>query len=284
MKAAAEKAAAEKAAAMKAAAEKAAAEKAAAEKAAAMKAAAEKAAAEKAAAMKAAAEKAAAEKAVAEKAAAMKAAAEKAAAEKAAAEKAAAEKAAVEKAAAEKAAAEKAAAEKVAAEKAAAEKAAAELAAAEQAKADMAKESLELDKRLKELIVEGNAKLNAGDIQGARAIKKEIGKVREDIARLSAAGVTLKNDQPAPKADNSNTANGFSSAELQNYRHTLDSWEQERNEALAQDGVDRKKVLEDYRQRLVAYGDALLVTNNIEGASAAKDAITTITLDLDELK
>lgn len=297
-KAAAQKAAAERAAAQKAAAEKAAAENAAAAKAtalkaamlkaAAVKAAQAKAAAEKIAADKLAAERAAAEKAAAEKAAAVRAAAEKLAAERAAAAKAAAEKIAAEKAAAEKLAAEKAAAEKAAAEnaaeKAAAEKAAAENAAAEEAKAEQARQAAELDKKLKELIAEGNARLSAGDIQKAREIKKEIGKVRVAMEQLSAAGVTIKTAQPAPKADNSDTGTGFSSAELQNYKNILKSWKQERNEALAQDGANRKKVLEDYRQKLVAYGDALLVTNNIPGASAVKDEITTLTLDMDELK
>lgn len=204
-KAAAEKAAAEKEAAKKVAAEKAAAEKAAAKKAAAEKAAAEKVAAEKAAAEKVAAEKVAAEKAAAEKVAAEKAA-KKAAAEKAAAEKAAAEKAAAERVAAEKAAAKKAAAEKVAAEKVAVLLAAAEKASAAKASADEAASALKVNddaqriadikSQLRQLIAQGNEKLDSGDVQGAREVKVKVNELQEELTRLSAAGAPVTNDRP----------------------------------------------------------------------------------------
>jgi hypothetical protein len=196
----------------------------------------------------------------------------KAAAEKAAAEKVAAMKAAVEKAAAEKAVAEKAAAEKAAAEKAAIEKATAEKARAE------------LDKKLKDLITEGNAKLNAGDLQGARAIKKEISKIQGELDRLSLTEVAHPQGKPGHESENSITNTAFKPDELQNYRHMLGLWDQEKNRALAQDDANQKKVLDDYRRKLIAFGDALLGINNIEGAGTVKNKIAAVTMELDALQ
>lgn len=189
---AAEKVAAEKAAAEKAVAEKIAAEKAAAEKAAAKKAAAEKAAAEKVAAEKAAAEKIAAKKAAAEKLAAEQAAAEKAMAERIAAERAAAERISAEQAAARKAAAEQIAAEKVAALLAASEKAAAAEETAARKATDEAQRIADLKSQLRQLIAQGNDKLSAGDVQGAREVKTKVNEIQEELTRLGspAGGVT----------------------------------------------------------------------------------------------
>jgi hypothetical protein len=234
--------------------------------------------------VKTTAEKAAAEKAAAEKAAAEKAAAEKAAAEKAAAEKAAAEKAAAEKAAAEKAAAEKAAAEKAAAEKAAAEKAAAEKAAAEKAAAELPIKAAALDKRIKELVDLGNAKLSAGDLQGAKAIKKEIAKVQAEREALGDVELAGGKDALGPEArDTKNGVAGFSATELQNYRHLLAAWELEKERSMAKPGVNRQEVLDGYRQRLIALGEALLKTSNVEGAATVKDEITTVARELEQL-
>ena len=139
-----------------------------------------------------------------------------------------------------------------------------------------------LDKKLKELIAEGNARLNDGDIQGAKAIKREINKVQSELDQLTAAGVTTARAEPREEQPSSATS-AFTREELQNYRHILGRWEQEKNRALEQPGANQRKTMENYRRRLVAFGDALLKNNNLEGASIVKDEVTTITLELDEL-